>query len=121
MNNILKQVTFERAARKKDRSITLTFITSLEQTSEEFMQIDSLLSAHGVLYFKSGGNLTEEELRALESTKIENEGKSKSQRLRSVLFVYWQQQKQTEEFNDFYASEMERIIEHYKNKLEDED
>ena len=120
MSNILKQVTFDRANRKKDRSISLTFITTLEQTPKEFMDIDTLLSDLGTLYFKSGGSLSKKELDTLNSVKIETEGKSKSQRLRAVLFVYWKQLNNEETFADYYSRQMETIIEHFKIKLDND-
>jgi len=124
--NLLRQVTFDRANRKKDKSVSMTFITQLEQSTDDFMQIDKILNDSGVLYFKSGGNLTIEEVKSLEDTEIEVEGKTKSQRLRNVLYVFWKQLidskelddvKPNQTFNDFYSNEMEKIIEHYKNKL----
>ena len=122
--NLLRQVTFDRANRKKDKSVSMTFITQLEQSTDDFMQIDKILNDSGVLYFKS--NLTIEEVKSLEDTEIEVEGKTKSQRLRNVLYIFWKQLidskelddvKPNQTFNDFYSNEMEKIIEHYKNKL----
>ena len=113
--NLLRQVTFDRANRKKDKSVSMTFITQLEQSTDDFMQIDKILNDSGVLYFKSGGNLTIEELKALEETEIEVIGKTKSQRLRNVLIVYAKQNDL--ELSNFYATEMEKIIKRYKNKL----
>lgn len=121
---MLRTVTLDRASRKKDRSVSLTFVTQLEQTSEEFMEIDSLINTNGVIYFKGGETLTSEEINAIDSSDIPVEGKSKSQRLRNVLYLYHKEQNITDkqdlhyDFKDFYALEMERIIEHYKNKLE---
>lgn len=117
--NILRQVTLDRANRRKDKSVGLTFITSLEQTSEEFKEIDELLDTHGVLYYKSHGELTTEEVDELDAVDLEIEGKTKSQRLRNVLYVYYSQKGSIyQDFKDFYSVEMEKIIEHYKNKLE---
>ncbi len=118
MNNLLRQVTLDRATRKKDKSVSLTFITSLEQTSEQFTEIDKLLDTTGILYFKSQGTLTTSEMDELDSVDLELEGKTKSQRLRSVLFIYWDQNKPTDSFKDFYSLEMEKIIEQYKSKLD---
>lgn len=124
MSNLLTQVTLDRANRKKDKSVSLTFVTQLEQTSEQFMEIDEKIGDSGLLFFKSSGNLTKEEIKELDNTEIEVEGKTKSQRLRNVLHVYWNQNKEGmdeiyfKSFNNFYASEMEKIIEHYKGKLE---
>jgi hypothetical protein len=114
---MLRTVTLDRASRKKDRSVSLTFVTQLEQTSEEFMEIDSLINTNGVIYFKGGETLTSEEINAIDSSDIPVEGKTKSQKLRNVLYVL-SQQENIEDFKEFYANEMERIIEHYKNKLE---
>jgi len=114
---ILKQVTLDSVRRKKDKSITLTFITTTEQTSEELMEMDKLTDQSGILYFKSSGNLTHDEVEELDSVDIELEGKSKSQRLRSVLFIYWKQLGGTD-FKDFYSYQMEKFIEGIKSKLD---
>ncbi len=116
MSNLLIQVTLDRANRKKDKSVSLTFVTQLEQNSSQFMEIDEKIGESGVMFFKPSGNLTKEEIKELENSEIEVEGKTKSQRLRNVLIVYAKQNGQ--ELSTFYASEMERIIEHYKSKLE---
>jgi len=118
MTNLLRQVTLDRATRRKDKSVSLTFITSLEQSTDQFSEIDELLDNNGLLYFKSNGVLTTSELDELDSIDLEIEGKTKSQRLRNTLFVYWGQIEQKETFKEFYALEMEKIIEHYKGKLD---
>ena len=128
MGNLLVQVTLDKANRRKDKSVSITFITQLEQTSEEFMKMDAILNDSGVLFFKSNGTLTKEEIKELESVEIEVEGKTKSQRLRNTLYVYHKQledslisengTKPIVSFTDFYALKMEEIIEHYKGKLE---
>ena len=115
---LIRNVTLDRAARKKDGSVSLTFITQTEQTSAEFMEIDSLLNDGGAIHFKSNGNLNQKEIEALEKVEFKNEGKSKSQRMRSVLFILYSQTGKEVSFNDFYSDEMERIIEHYKQKLD---
>jgi len=117
MSNLLTQVTLDRANRKKDKSVSLTFVTQLEQSSEQFMEIDEKIGDSGLLFFKSSGNITKEEIKELDNTEIEVEGKTKSQRLRNVIYVYGQQIN-IDNSNHFYASEMEKIIEHYKGKLE---
>ena len=117
---MLKQVTLDRANRRKDRSVSLTFITSLDQTSSEFMEIDELINTSGVIYFKSdGSNMTQKEIDAIDSTKIEVEGKSKSTRLRNTLYVYWEQSEKEKTFEEFYSEKMEQLITHFKDKLDD--
>ena len=117
MMNILRTVTLDRINRKKDKSVSLTFITDNEQTSEQFMELDKTLDSRGVLYFKPKGLLTTAEADELDTVDIELEGKSQRQRLRNVLFVYHQQKQSTDDFKAFYKHETEKIIEHYKSKL----
>lgn len=117
MSNIVRQVTLDRASRKKDKSVSLTFITTTEQSTEQFMEIDKILNDSGLIYFKSQGNLTTEEVKELESAEIEVEGKTKSQRLRNVLYRVHEQTNSDIDFNSFYAQKMEELIEHFKKKL----
>lgn len=119
--NLLRTVTLDRANRLKDKSVSITFTTQLEESSENYMEIDKLLGSNGVLYFKDSGTLTTEEVKELDNVEVEVEGKTKSQRLRNVLYVYHTQSDgyDASTFNDFYTLEMERIIEHYKSKLDE--
>lgn len=114
--NLLRTVTLDRANRKKDKSVSLTFTTQLEESSEGFMEIDKLLGYSGVLYFKDSGNLTTEEIKELDNVEVEVEGKTKSQRLRNVLWIL-NEKTNNEEFNDFYSTKMEEIIEHFKKQI----
>ena len=43
--------------------------------------------------------------------------KTPSQRLRAVIFVYWQQKGSTQDFDTFYKQRLESIIDQYKGKL----
>lgn len=115
--NILRTVTLDRINRKKDKSVSLTFITTTEQTSEQFMELDKELDQSGVLYFKPKGLLTTAEADELDAVDIELEGKSQSQRLRNVLYRNWEQSESKDDFKAFYKHETEKIIEHYKSKL----
>ena len=115
---IIRQVTFDSANRKKDRSVSMRFTTNLEQTTDEFMEMDKLINSTGVVVFSERSKLTTEELEEINKVEFKVEGKTKSQRLRGVLFVYWKQQNDGSTFEDYYAKKMEEIIEHFKNKLD---
>lgn len=105
--------------RKKDRSVSLTFETQ-ELPSADLSQIDnmSLNADIGILYFRADEKANKEEMEALDSLDIDlyDQPKSLSQRLRNVLAVLAKQQGL--DVKDFYKSEMNKIIEHYKNKIE---
>ena len=43
--------------------------------------------------------------------------KSPAERLRAVMFVYWEQNKPTDDFEVYYRSQVEKLIGAYKEKL----
>lgn len=116
--NIVRQVSFESANRKKDRSVSIRFTTDLEQSTDDFMEIDKMLNSRGILYYSDRGELTQEEIDTLDEVDIEMQGKSKSQRMRSVMFLLWKQQGEKGNFKDFYSEKMESIITKMKDKLD---
>lgn len=60
-----------------------------------------------------------QEINEMEAEFIDDRKKRPSRRLRDVLYRLWQQDnKGFEDHNLFYLHEMERIIEHYKGKLD---
>jgi hypothetical protein len=54
----------------------------------------------------------------VKEVKGEFDRKTPGQRLRAVLFVYWQQVKSAKSFDDFYLEQMETLIDSFKAKLE---
>lgn len=117
MSKILKQVTLDGVSRKKDKSVSVRFVTQTEQTPEELMEIDRLLDSSGVLYFKSNGILNEEELKALDDLDIEVQGKTKSQRLRGALMVLHKKTSSIESKEEFYSRHMEKFIAHIVGQI----
>lgn len=106
--------------RRKDRSISLRFVTQ-EKTSNEVMQIDQLQDTYGILYFRGEEKLNQEEIQELDKLDLDlyDQPKSQSQRLRNVLYKVWQQSGGDGEFKDYYKQQTERIINHFKDKLTD--
>jgi hypothetical protein len=54
----------------------------------------------------------------LDEVASEAEPKSKCQRLRAVLYVWWEQKKKPGTFQQFYDAKMESIIDKVKDTLE---
>lgn len=103
----------------KDRTLKIVFET-LEPTPEQLTGIALNTQKFGYLAFKIDKFKQAEKdvLDSLES-EYQDTGKSKGQRLRNVLFVYWRQDnKDFKSFEHYYDWKMENIIEHFKNKLE---
>jgi hypothetical protein len=67
----------------------------------------------------SDSNITELESEMVDATPLVSGKKHKtpSQRLRSVIYRIWEQNS-NEDFEVFYQNEMNKIIEHYRNKLD---
>ena len=103
----------------KDRTLKLIFETG-EPTPDQMAGVQYVLQTFGWLAFKPD-TLKESEkdmLLALKSD-YDDTGKSKAQRLRGVLYRNWEQGSDGYEvFDDYYNHHMEKIIVHFKNKLE---
>jgi len=97
---------------KVDRSLGITLNTP-ELTSQEKAEFMELQSVNLTVTLEPLDEPTEE-------YKIDKEIETKtpSQRIRSVLYVYWQQQGSDGDFNDFYRTQMEKFINVVKTKLE---
>lgn len=101
---------------KVDRSMSLTFHTP-ELPTEEKQTLIEMIGEEGWLYF--GKN--EVDLKDIPKAQAEPNDKTPSQRLRSVLYVYWKQKGDVDlypRFPDFYDSMMEKFIENIKEKLD---
>ena len=101
----------------KDGSVNVTFETN-ELNGDELMQIHTLMNTYGVLVFKQESQLTDSEMKELDSLEMEYNGISKSKRFKNVLYRLWEQEGKPFTFNEYYAKKMENLIEHFKKKLE---
>lgn len=102
----------------KDKTYKLTFETG-ELTPEQLTGIGQNLQQFGWLAFKQAG-FGERDKVLLDSLKVDydDNGKTKSQRLRGVLYRNWEHEPQGYEvFDDYYNHHMEKLISHYKSKL----
>tara|TARA_R110000824_G_scaffold134186_3_gene297119 strand:+ start:3988 stop:4359 length:372 start_codon:yes stop_codon:yes gene_type:complete len=108
-------------SRRKDRTVSLRFITQ-EKTSQEVMEIDSMLDQFGILYFRGEEKMNKDEIESLDKVDLDlyDEPKSQSQRLRNVLYILWKQDGEVGDFKKYYKQKTEEVIQHFKNKIQDE-
>lgn len=102
----------------KDRTWKIGFETN-ELTPEQSACINENLRQFGFLAFKRDKFKTDE-IKILTDLKVdfEIEKKTSGQRLRAVLYRFWEQKNEGyKEFSKYYEWQMEKIIEHYKGKL----
>ena len=119
MIKIITSAQLDSYRRLKDKSVSLRFITG-EKSSNEIMGIDSILDSFGYLYYKPESQLTKEEIQQLDEidTDLFDNPKTQSQRIRNVLYKYWETRNTGfKDFKEFYKAETERIISHYKSKI----
>lgn len=97
----------------KDRSCKLTFETR-ELSNQEFLALRDIRGNNGWLAF----SLNEIQDDEIPKSVAEVGAKSHSQRLRSVLFIKWKQEKSLLDFDVWYKAKMEGLIANIKNKLD---
>jgi predicted GTPase len=119
---LLKQCSLDGVTRRKDKSLKISFITNLEQSSTELMEVDKLLDSSGVLYFKQSEGLSTDEITQIDKVVLEKpSGKSQSERLRNVLYIYCKQKMSKEptkeQFAEFYQKYTEKYITYIKDQL----
>ena len=110
---------FESYRSLKDRTLKLTIGTQ-ELTPQQMADIQSALMKTGYLAFSTEqfSSSQEKYLTELE-VDYDDKAKTPSKRLRSVLYIAFEQDKKGyKTFNDFYNSQMELLINHFKSKLE---
>lgn len=120
MSKLLLPAQFDAYQNRKDKTVSLRFITQ-EQTPQQIAHIHSMLDVYGYLYFKGETEIAQaerEEIDALD-TDIYDSPKTQSQRLRNVLFLLWKQKPDGfREFVDYYKFHTDKIIEHLKSKIQ---
>lgn len=101
----------------KDKTIRVQ-IDLQELDASRLSNLFSFIDAFSKIYI-SNENITQDEADIIDAEVLDNESKSPSQRLRNVLYRYWEQDhKGYEDFNLYYRFMMSQITEAYKQKLE---
>lgn len=116
---IIIQSIVESVQTRKDRTLKIT-IGSQELNGKQMAELMSLNQTMAICYISEKGitDAEKESIDALEITAPKS-SKSPSERLRSVLFKVWETTATgLDNPKDHYKQEMERIIEHYKTKIE---
>jgi len=116
---LLTAAQLDNYSNRKDKSVTIRFITQ-EKMPSEIMDIHAMIGTFGYLYFKPEETLTKKEIEEIDAldTDLYDNPKTKSQRLRGVIWKLWEQDnKGFTEFKDFYSNKMEKIITHLKDQI----
>jgi len=123
MKKLLTQATLDGFTPRADKSYTLRFRTSLEVSTEQAAIIHTLFQSSGTLYYKSDEGLSTEEISQIDKVVLDKpNGKSQSERLRNVLYIYCKQkigkEPTKEQFAEFYQKYTEKYITYIKDQLD---
>lgn len=117
MNGILVPAIIEGINTRKDKTVKITIGTQ-EMPAGKAGELFAINGQLATVYFSIKG-ISQDEISAIDSVEPDPVGKTPSQRLRSVLYLMWKQNNEGyEDKNLHYAHHMEKIIEHFKNKLQ---
>jgi hypothetical protein len=104
---------------RADSSFSLSININIP-TKEQKITIDELFQQEVVVYLREGSNVTKEETDIIDNVDIDlGSTKTPSQRLRNTLYRNWEQKNNGFLiFREYYSHEMEKLIDHYKKKLD---
>lgn len=112
MNTIQTPLIITGIRAKVDGSLGITGTTP-ELSREEKVEVMELQNLNLTATFKP----VDFEPKEIKEIKGEFEGKTPSQRLRAVIFIYWQQKGEVGDFDAFYKRQMEKLIDRVKEFL----
>jgi len=118
---LILNVTFDKLSTRSDKTIALSFTTQ-ELTPEHMSKLLEHLHQYSHMMIK-GSEIEAMDISALNQVDTDEtefaKGKSKSERLRSVLFLWAKQLGKDEDFETFYKNKMEHLITYIKEKLDE--
>ncbi len=109
--------TLEGVSTLKDGGVTVRFHTQELSASDKAVAFD-FQSQFGWLLFKET-EFKDDDTKELEAIRKDTGGKSPSQRLRSILYVLYQQRGENSiTFEQFYSQQIEKVIDNIKRSLD---
>jgi hypothetical protein len=117
-NKLIIPAIVSRYAPRADKSWNISLNVN-EPTAEQKLIIDRFFQQACVVMIKDTGiNKADEDIIDSIDLDLDN-SKTPSQRLRGTLYRNWEQDNKGHQvFKDYYKEAMEKIIVHFKNKLD---
>lgn len=119
MTGILLSSIVENIATRRDGTIKVTLGTQeLSQgKAGELFLLNGKLAA---VYISAKDTIDQKTLDQVDSIEVDLPGKSQSQRMRSVLFILFEQDREGhKDFKSYYHAKTELLIDHLKSKIKD--
>ena len=105
----------------KDKGWSIRFHTQEPSKGQIDLMLESYTKFGPLVFVPGKESLTDEEIKEIDEIDVDiyDKPKSQSTRLRNVLYKLWEQENDGMiEFKEYYKMKTEKIIEHYKAKLE---
>lgn len=117
MIGVLFPAYVENISTRKDKTIKIVLSTQ-EVSPSTAGELFRLLNNLGVCYI-SPKSINQAEVDQVDALDADLGGKTQSQRIRNVLYKLFEQNAEGfKDFNTYYHSKTEAIIEHFKAKIE---
>lgn len=116
VSKISLPVILEKMQPLVDRSWKLTFATR-ELYGKDIEELANRLGTEGYIVHSTNDDIAMSDIPEVNADSG-LEGKSPSQRLRNVLYVLWQQNGSKGSYDVYYITQMERLIDSVKARLE---
>lgn len=113
---VLLPAILSGVASRKDRSYTLKFETR-ELSGKSASALLDMLQQEGHLLFSPNDDISETDVPDEKADAMMGK-KTQAQRLRGVIFRLWEQKGKNGDFDEYYKSVLENMIDQIKEKLE---
>lgn len=111
------EATIDKLETMKDNTIKMRLYTQELSAGEKLSLFNLQNKLCYAVFAHSDVSQLVKRASELRPPKVEAKGKSPSQRLRAVLYVRFEQEGHTGDFDSFYNAEMEKMIERQKDFL----
>ena len=116
MKKVLLPAQLTKISSRSDRSYKMEFSTRELSGGDAAMLLDNLMS-EGYLLYSPTSDIDESDV-PKEKADSGLGTKTPSQRLRAVLYIFWEQSGRRGSFEDYYRVQMEKVIDQVKERLE---
>lgn len=118
MNGILLPATIENITTRKDHTVKIVLGTQ-ELSPGKAGEVFNLMNKLATVYISEKETIPQRELDQVDQIDPEFGGKTQSQRIRNVLYILFEKDKEGfKDFDQYYHSKTEKYIEHLKSKID---
>lgn len=117
MNGTLLACQVETIQTRRDGSIKIVLGTQ-EVSPSKGAELLGIMNKLAAVYISPKETISDVELKQVDAVDSDYEGKTQSQRIRSILYVLFTQGNDGfKTFDDYYKNKTEKFIDHLKSKI----